>query len=481
VSDNPALVWFGLDLRLADNPALERAMARQGAVLPVFIWAPEEESPWSPGAASRWWLRQSLEELEASLTRRGSKLMVRRGPTAEALLALAAESGAKSVFWNRRYEPAAMARDRDLERRLRERGIAAESCPGNILFEPGTILNGNGKPYQVFTAFWRACLAMPGPEEPKPAPRRLRAPAEWPASLQIRQLDLEPKVDGAGVMRQTWRPGERGASKQMKAFLGGAIEMYSTGRDRPDRDGTSRLSAHLHFGEISVRQIWHEVRRDRPAADPYLRQIGWREFSYHLLFHYPHTPREALRPAFRRFAWRVDGAGLRAWTRGMTGYPMVDAGMRELWHTGWMHNRVRMLAASFLVKHLMLPWQEGAAWFWNTLVDADLANNTMGWQWSAGCGADAAPYFRIFNPVTQGERFDPDGEYVRRWVPELARVSNQWIHKPWEAPVPLLSEAGVELGKNYPRPMVEHAAARKRALAALGARSFAGDQSQNLG
>jgi deoxyribodipyrimidine photo-lyase len=368
-----------------------------------------------------------------------------------------------------------------LERRLRERGIAAESCPGNILFEPGTILNGNGKPYQVFTAFWRACLAMPGPEEPKPAPRRLRAPAEWPASLQIRQLDLEPKVDGAGVMRQTWRPGERGASKQMKAFLGGAIEMYSTGRDRPDRDGTSRLSAHLHFGEITVRQIWHEVRRDRPAADPYLRQIGWREFSYHLLFHYPHTPREALRPAFRRFAWRVDGAGLRAWTRGMTGYPMVDAGMRELWHTGWMHNRVRMLAASFLVKHLILPWQEGAAWFWNTLVDADLANNTMGWQWSAGCGADAAPYFRIFNPVTQGERFDPDGEYVRRWVPELARVSNQWIHKPWEAPVSLLSEAGVELGKNYPRPMVEHAAARKRALAALGARSFAGDQSQNLG
>ena len=456
-------------------------MARQGAVLPVFIWAPEEESPWSPGAASRWWLRQSLEELDASLTRRGSKLMVRRGPTAEALLALAAESGAESVFWNRRYEPAAMARDRDLERRLRERGIAAESCPGNILFEPGTILNGNGKPYQVFTAFWRACLAMPGPEEPKPAPRRLRAPAEWPAAVAISQLGLEPKVDGARVMRQTWRPGERGASKQMKAFLGRAIEMYSTGRDRPDRDGTSRLSAHLHFGEITVRQIWHEVRRDRPAADPYLRQIGWREFSYHLLFHYPHTPREALRPAFRRFAWRVDGAGLRAWTRGMTGYPMVDAGMRELWHTGWMHNRVRMLAASFLVKHLILPWQEGAAWFWNTLVDADLANNTMGWQWSAGCGADAAPYFRIFNPVTQGERFDPDGEYVRRWVPELARVSSQWIHKPWEAPVPLLSEAGVELGKNYPRPIVEHAAARKRALAALGARSFAGDQSQNLG
>jgi deoxyribodipyrimidine photo-lyase len=467
MSDNPALVWFGLDLRLADNPALERAIAQQGAVLPVFIWAPDEESPWSPGAASRWWLHQSLAELEAALAKRGSKLTVRRGPTAEALLALAAESGAKSIFWNRRYEPAAITRDRELERRLRERGIAAESCPGNLLFEPGTILNASGKPYQVFTAFWRACLAMPGPAEPTPAPSRLRAPAQWPASLEISKLGLEPKADWAGGMRQTWRPGERGACKQMTAFLGSGIEIYATDRDRPDHGGTSRLSPHLHFGEISVRRIWHEVRRHGAAADSYVRQIGWREFSYHLLFHYPHTPREALRPEFHRFAWRTDAAGLRAWTRGKTGYPLVDAGMRELWHTGWMHNRVRMLAASFLVKHLMIPWQEGAAWFWDTLVDADLANNTMGWQWSAGCGADAAPYFRIFNPVIQGERFDPEGEYVRRWVPELARVPNQWIHRPWEA-------AGVDLGKKYPRPIVEHAAARKRALAALGARSFAG-------
>jgi deoxyribodipyrimidine photo-lyase len=261
-----------------------------------------------------------------------------------------------------------------------------------------------------------------------------------------------------------WRPGERGGSRQMKAFLDRAIESYSTDRDRPDHRGTSRLSPHLHFGEIGVRRIWHAVRRHGAADDPYLRQIAWREFSYHLLFHYPNTPREALRPAFRRFPWRVDAAGLRAWTRGMTGYPMVDAGMRELWHTGWMHNRVRMLAASFLVKHLMIPWQEGAAWFWDTLVDADLANNTMGWQWSAGCGADAAPYFRIFNPVTQGEKFDPHGHYVRRWVPELARVPDKWIHKPWEAPAALRPE-------NYPRPIVEHDAARKRALAALSARS----------
>jgi deoxyribodipyrimidine photo-lyase len=461
------MVWFGLDLRLADNPALEGAVARRGAVLPVFIWAPEEESPWSPGSASRWWLHQSLGELQAALAKVGSKLIVRRGPTVGALLALAAESGAKSVFWNRRYEPATIARDRELERRLRERGIAAESCPGNLLFEPGTILNADGKPYQVFTPFWRACVAMPDPEEPKPAPGRLRAPAEWPASLEISQLGLEPEVDWASGMRQTWRPGERGASMRMEAFLGSAIESYGTDRDRPDRGGTSRLSPHLHFGEIGARRIWHEVRPYGAAADAYLRQVAWREFSYHLLFHYPHTPRQPLRPEFRHFPWRVDATGLRAWTRGHTGYPLVDAGMRELWHTGWMHNRVRMLAASFLVKHLMIPWQEGAAWFWDTLVDADLANNTMGWQWSAGCGADAAPYFRIFNPVIQGERFDPDGHYVRRWVPELVSVPNQWIHKPWEAPVSVLAEAGVKLGEDYPWPIVEHDAARERALAAL--------------
>ena len=461
------MVWFGLDLRLADNPALEGAVARRGAVLPVFIWAPEEESPWSPGSASRWWLHQSLGELQAALAKVGSKLIVRRGPTVGALLALTAESGAKSVFWNRRYEPATIARDRELEQRLRERGIAAESCPGNLLFEPGTILNADGKPYQVFTPFWRACAAMPDPEQPKPAPGRLPAPAKWPASLEISQLGLEPEVDWAGGMRQTWRPGERGASRRMEAFLGSAIESYGTDRDRPDRGGTSRLSPHLHFGEIGVRRIWHELRPYGGAADAYLRQIAWREFSYHLLFHYPHTPRQPLRPEFRHFPWRVDATGLRAWTRGHTGYPLVDAGMRELWHTGWMHNRVRMLAASFLVKHLMIPWQEGAAWFWDTLVDADLANNTMGWQWSAGCGADAAPYFRIFNPVIQGEKFDPDGHYVRRWVPELVSVPNQWIHKPWEAPVSVLAEAGVKLGEDYPWPIVEHDAARERALAAL--------------
>ncbi len=432
------LLWFGLDLRLADNPALQKALAGNSAVIPVFIWAPEEESPWAPGAASRWWLHQSLEELQASLIRHGSKLIVRRGPTAKTLLALAEETGARSVFWNRRYEPALIERDRVLQKLLREAGLEAESGAGNVLFEPGTILNNAGKPFQVFTPFWRACLAAPEPVKPNPGPGKIPAPEKWPATLAVSELGLEPDIDWAGGLRDMWKPGEVSASRQIQAFLEGAIEDYKTDRERPDHRGTSRISPHLHFGEISARQVWHAV-----GAETYRRQIAWREFSYHLLFHFPHTAEEPLRREFRDFPWRMDAKGLRAWTRGKTGYPLVDAGMRELWHTGWMHNRVRMVAASFLVKHLLIPWQEGAAWFWDTLVDADLANNTMGWQWTAGCGADAAPYFRVFNPVVQAAKFDPREEYVRRWIPELG------------------------LGKDYPGPIVNHEAARKRALEAF--------------
>lgn len=467
--DKTALVWLGLDLRLGDNPALQRAIAGPFRILPVFIWAPEEEAPWSPGAASRWWLHQSLQALDTSLKKHGSQLIIRRGPTAETLLTLVEESGAKSIFWNRRYEPAAIARDHELERRLHARGITAESCPGSLLFEPGAILNTSGKPFQVFTAFWRACLAKPDPPAPDRTPAKLPGPGKWPHSLAIADLHLEPAADWAGGIRKAWLPGESGAARHMKTFLKGPVKIYAAERNRPDRRGTSRLSPHLHFGEISARQIWHDAHRssDPAAAEPYLRQIAWREFSYHLLFHFPHTAHDPLRPEFRSFPWHVDAKSFAAWTRGNTGYPLIDAGMRELWHTGWMHNRVRMLTASFLVKHLLIPWQRGAQWFWDRLVDADLANNTMGWQWSAGCGADAAPYFRIFNPVIQGEKFDPEGNYVRRWVPELAGLPGAWIHKPWMAPAPVLSAAKVELGRNYPRPIVEHAAARDRALAAL--------------
>ncbi len=461
----PAVVWFRLDLRLADNPALAAAIETCLSVIPLFIWAPGEEDPWPPGAASRWWLHHSLLELEHALATRGGKLILRRGPTAEVLLAVAAESGAKTVFWNRRYEPAAIACDRKLKTLLRQRGLTAESFPGNLLFEPWTIRNSSGDPFRVYTAFWRACQSEPDPPPPKPAPKQIPPPAQWPASLAVSDFGLQPKIDWAGGIRHAWRPGESGAAEQLKIFLKSALEAYPAIRDRPDRPGTSRLSPHLHFGEISPRQIWHAV--DRSSAEAYRREMVWREFAYYLLFHFPKTPQEPLRPEFRSFPWHNSVRDRKAWEQGKTGYPLVDAGMRELWRTGWMHNRLRMVVASFLVKDLLIRWQEGAAWFWDTLVDADLANNTLGWQWSAGCGADAAPYFRIFNPVIQGKRFDPDGEYVRRWVPELAKLPNTWIHQPWNAPAKSLLDAGIELGKAYPLPVIDHQTARKRALAAF--------------
>ncbi|HXK05327.1 MAG TPA: deoxyribodipyrimidine photo-lyase [Verrucomicrobiae bacterium] len=437
MSAKPALVWFRLDLRLADNDALHKALSSHPAVIPVFVWAPEEEAPWAPGAASRWWLHYSLIALEEKLAKRGSTLILRRGPTEEAIRSLAAETGAEAIYWNRRYEPAVIARDAEIKRRLNESGLAAESLPGNLLWEPWNLRNSSGKPFQVFTAFWRACQAMPAPPSPGPAPDKLAPPARWPSTLQVSDLDLLPEIDWAAGLRETWQPGEKAAAAQLNAFLEAKVAAYPADRDRPDHRGTSRLSPHLHFGEISARQVWHYARRKSDASEPFLRQIAWREFAHHLLFHFPHTPKEPLRPEFRAFPWQFNAANLKAWTRGKTGYPLVDAGMRELWRTGWMHNRVRMVAASFLVKHLLIPWQEGAAWFWDTLVDADLANNTMGWQWVAGCGADAAPYFRIFNPALQAGKFDPQGEYIRRWAPE-----------------------------SQP-PIVGHTAARARALAAL--------------
>ena len=475
VNGAPALVWFRQDLRLSDNPAVAAAVDRSCPVIPVFIWAPEEEGHWRPGAASQWWLDRSLAALGAELGKRGLRLIIRRGPTGTALNDLITESGASAVFWNRRYEPAAVARDLELKSMLRERGIAAESFNGSLLFEPWMIRNACGQPFHVFTAFWRACLIRPVAAPFKDAPRKLRSPGNWPHSLELSELGLQPAVDWTGGFRETWQPGESGAKSQLKRFQREAIQEYPLGRDKPGVVGTSRLSPHLHFGEISPGQVWRAVLGlmsdgaigGRAGCEAYLRQIGWREFAYQLLYHHPKSPQQALRPEFGAFPWKTDPRTLWAWTRGKTGYPLVDAGMRELWHTGWMHNRVRMVVASFLVKHLLIGWQEGAAWFWDTLVDADLANNSLGWQWVAGCGADAAPYFRIFNPVLQGEKFDPTGAYVRRWVPELASLPDEWIHKPWKAPVSTLVNAGVELGRTYPAPIVDHDVARERALRAL--------------
>lgn len=441
--------WFRHDLRLDDNPALAAAAAR-GRIVPVFIWAPEEEAPWEPGSASRWWLHQSLEKLAAALAKAGAPLVIRRGPSLEALRALAKETGATHVAWNRRYEPAVIERDTGIKKALAADGLDVESFNGGLLFEPMQVATKEGKPYQVFTPFWRALLTREEPAEPVAAPRKLTGIEKQPKSLALDALGLLPTIDWAATMRATWTPGEAGGAKRLTRFLGHALSGYGTERDRPDHDGTSALSPHLHFGEISPRRVWHAVREavgGTPAAkiagspEVYLRELGWREFAHHLLYHFPHTANAPLRADYARFPWAKDPVGLRAWQRGRTGFPIVDAGMRQLWATGWMHNRVRMIVASFLVKDLRISWVEGARWFWDTLVDADLAANTLGWQWAAGCGADAAPYFRIFNPTSQAEKFDPDGAYVGRWVDVEA--------------------AG------YPEPIVDHGEARKLALEAL--------------
>ena len=460
------ILWLRLDLRLADNPALHSAITA-GAVVPVFIWDPKSEAPWLPGGASRWWLHHSLQSLDASLRAAGSRLVIRQGPVLETLLALAKETGADSVVWNRRYEPAVIARDKKVKDALAQAGLRAESFCGALLHEPWTVQNKSAKPFQVFTPFWRHCLTKPDPDEPLPAPPHILAPARWPDSIPLGKLALEPKIAWADGIRATWNPGEAGAHERVAHFLRETAGNYGVTRDIPSVQGTSRLSPHLHFGEVSPRQIWYAARNSGLPGwreSRFLTEVGWREFSHHLLYHFPHTPQEPLRPEFGRFPWKIDEALLAAWKRGQTGYPIVDAGMRELWATGWMHNRVRMVVASFLVKDLLISWTEGAWWFWDTLVDADLAQNTLGWQWSAGCGADAAPYFRVFNPSSQGEKFDAEGLYVRRWCPELARVPLRWLHRPWEAPSETLAAAGVVLGRDYPRPIVDHAAARIAAL-----------------
>jgi len=443
--------------------------------MPVFVWAPEEEGDWPPGAASRWWLHRSLAALADELGPRGSQLVLARGPTVRTLRALARETGANAVYWNRRFEPGLAAVEGQVEQALAAEGIETARYNSAVLFEPEAVSTQSGGPYRVFTPFWRACLALAEPGEPLAAPRALRSPKRWPRSLPLAALELEPKVDWAGGLREAWTPGSRGARRQLSRFFERAFEGYDVGRNRPDQVGTSRLSPHLHFGEMSPREVWHGLRlhadrgglgRERWRGSQFLTELGWREFAHHLLHHFPHTGAEPLRSEFGRFPWGENREWQRAWERGRTGYPFVDAGLRELWATGWMHNRVRMVVASFLVKDLLLPWQTGARWFWDTLVDADLASNTLGWQWTAGCGADAAPYFRIFNPVSQGEKFDPEGNYVRRWVPELGRMPAKWIQAPWAAPAGVLGEAGVALGRDYPHPVVSHAIAREVALEA---------------
>ena len=473
-----ALLWLRQDLRLADNPALIRALASCERVVPVYIHAPEESGDWRRGAASNWWLHHALGAFETSLRALGSRLILRRGPSLAALTALVRETGASHLFWNRLYEPAHVARDTLIKEALRAEGLTVHSGNAALLFEPWARTKDDGTPYRVFTPFWRGCLKSGLPTDIAPAPQALPPVPETLDSTPLAALGLLPSIPWDSGLRGAWSPGESGAQARLEAFLTTRLADYGEDRDRPDHAGTSQLSPHLHFGEIGPRQIVAAVEHHvdglreaaaRATAEGYLRELGWREFAHHLLFHFPRTPQEPLDPRFTAFPWAERYAeALAAWQRGHTGIPIVDAGLRQLWTTGWMHNRVRMLVASFLTKNLLIPWQEGARWFWDTLVDADLANNTLGWQWTAGCGADAAPYFRIFNPVTQGEKFDPEGDYVRQWVPELARLPAACIHQPWSAPPATLSAAGVRLGRDYPEPLVDLRTSRARALARFG-------------
>ena len=465
----PIILWFRQDLRLADHPALTAALATGRPVVPLYIY--DETPEVRPlGGAANWWLHHSLTHLAEALAACGAPLILRRGPAEQVLHKVMKEAGSDTVYWSRCYEPYAIARDKALKASLPH----VESFNANLLHEPWTVVNKTGGPYQVFTPFWKACLALEAPAKPLPAPTSIPT-IKGIASDSLASWHLLPtKPDWSGGMQAEWVPGEAGARQRLITFIDTAILHYKNGRDMPGKPYTSRLSPHMHWGEISPRQIWQATqtamasgKADEANATKFLAELGWREFSHHLLYHFPTLPSQPLNQRFKHFPWAENEAALKIWQRGQTGFPIVDAGMRQLWQTGWMHNRVRMIVGSFLVKDLLLPWQQGEAWFWDTLVDANLANNTASWQWIAGCGADAAPYFRVFNPCLQGEKFDSDGTYIRAFVPELVNMPDKWIHRPWEAPPDVLKTAGVELGKTYPKPMVDHHVARDRALAAF--------------
>ncbi len=455
-----ALVWFRNDLRLSDQPALQAALRGGFTPVPVYIDAPDEEGAWAPGAASSAWRHRSLRALDTSLRKRGSRLNILNGPSLESLQRAAAACDAEAVFWNRRYEPAIEQRDAAIKRALRGTGLRAESFNGSLLFEPWQVETRQSDPYRVFTPFWRTALAQLRLPAAMPAPASLPPSAALANSLHVEALDLAPAVRWDQSFWRQWTPGETGAWAALDTFVGSALADYAQARDFPSTQGTSRLSPHLQFGEISPWMIAREIRQLPEAGDIYLRQLGWREFAVHVLHHFPETPGSNFNSRFDGFRWAdVSEATLGAWRHGRTGVPIVDAGMRELWRTGWMHNRVRMIVASFLTKNLRAHWHHGASWFWDTLVDADLANNTLGWQWVAGTGVDAAPYFRVFNPVLQSRRFDPGGDYIARWIPELAVLSAKDRHAPWLAALKV---------KGYPeQPVVDLVSSRSAALAAF--------------
>lgn len=458
-----ALVWFTLDLRLNDHPALNAAAAAHDSIIPLFIL--DDSDPWQAQGAACWWLHHSLYSLQEAITLRGGQLILRRGASAKILADFCHNHKVDTIYCSRAYEPWL-----DQQQRQLHQGLPIKRYGGRLLLEPDQITNGQGRAYQVFTPYYRHCRSHYEPASPVKIRKISWSTARY-ASEDLDDWHLQPnKPNWAKDFSTNWQPGEAGAVKKLRHAIDQVVEQYDSQRDIPHIEGTSRLSPHLHFGELSPRQVWHQIRQSPHLPDeqkePFLRQLYWREFNSYLLHHWPSFPEQPFRKDFTQFPWRTSDEDLKAWQSGRTGYPIVDAGMRQLWQTGWMHNRVRMIVASFLCKHLRLPWQWGAQWFWQTLVDADLANNSGGWQWVAGCGVDAAPYFRIFNPILQGEKFDGDGNYIRQWVPELKDLPNKYIHKPWQAPDAILKQASVCLGKQYPQPIVDHQSARDAALAA---------------
>ncbi|MFT5084504.1 MAG: deoxyribodipyrimidine photo-lyase [Lentisphaeria bacterium] len=460
-----AIHWFRQDLRLSDNPALVAA-AQRGKVLPIFILDDDNAGKHSMGAASRWWLHQSLHALNKSL--RG-QLRVYRGDPKEILGELSKHLPGCSVYWNRCYEPWRIARDKQIKTMLSNLGLEAHSFNGSLLWEPWSVHKKDGTPYKVFTPFYRrGCLNAMPPREPLAKPKLVFAKGDF-AEISIDDLELLPRIAWDAGLQSCWKTGESAAHSRLKTFVNDGLSDYKEGRNYPAKACVSRLSPHLHWGEISPNQIWYDVQRTGNGSneDCLLSELGWREFSYSLLYHFPSLPRKNLQSKFDLFPWRNNAKRLACWQQGMTGYPIVDAGMRELWQTGYMHNRVRMVVGSFLVKNLLLHWHHGERWFWDCLVDADLASNSASWQWIAGCGADAAPYFRVFNPITQGERFDPSGAYTRHFVPELSALPEKYLYRPWEAPPSVLDAAGIELGKTYPQPIVDVKVSREQALEAF--------------
>ncbi len=470
----PIIYWFRQDLRLRDLRGLNAAMTTGRPVLACYILDDESPGQWQMGGASRWWLHHSLVALSADIEKTGGQLYLARGKPDTVLARLAKQSGADLVCCSRQYEPWARELEEELYEFLGDRGVELKRYSGSLLWEPETVNTLAGTPFKVFTPFWRKCRGLSVVLEPDVRISFSRWSDKRGPSERLSDWALLPsKPDWAASWNERWQPGERHANAKLATFLEEVVGDYSMGRDYPARSDTSRLSAHLHFGELAPARVFHAAQQAglmNPAlqqeTEKFLSELGWREFSHHLLFHFPTMPEEPFKEKFAVFPWVGGARELRAWQQGKTGYPIIDAGMRELWQTGYMHNRVRMVVASFLCKHLLVDWRAGQRWFWDALVDADLANNACGWQWVAGSGADASPYFRIFNPTTQGERFDKQGDYVRRWVPELRALPDRYLHQPWAAPAQVLQDAGIEFPTHYPMPIVDHRDAREAALAA---------------